>query len=145
MAELNTKGYKAVIVILLLSLIGSVAYIFKLSNQLNLDKVQITTVVSEKEKVIADLAALKVTYDAAIMENTSISDQLIAERDKVVLLMEEVKKSKGGNEILVRFKRKYAELEEIKKALFVQVDDLTKKNSKLLTQKDSAKIGRAHV
>ena len=138
MAELNTKGYKAVIVILLLSLIGSVAYIFKLSNQLNLDKVQITTVVSEKEKVIADLAALKVTYDAAIMENTSISDQLIAERDKVVLLMEEVKKSKGGNEILVRFKRKYAELEEIKKALFVQVDDLTKKNSKLLTQKDSA-------
>ncbi len=137
MAELNNKGLKAVIVVLLLLLVGSVAYIFKLNNDLSLKKVEVTTVVSEKDKVIADLNALKVTYDAAILENTSISDQLIAERDKVVLLMDEVKKSKGGGEILSRFKQKYAELEEVKKAMLLQVDELTKKNSKLASQRDS--------
>lgn len=138
MAELSTKGYKATIILLILALIGSLAYVFKLSNQLNLEKVQITTVVSEKEKVIDDLAALKVTYDAAILENTSISDQLIAERDKVVMLMNEVKKAKANNENLVTFKKKYGDLLENKKALILQVDDLTQKNTKLLTQKDSA-------
>jgi hypothetical protein len=137
MADLSNKGLKAVIVVILLLLVGSLGYIFKLSNDLSLKKIEVTTVVSEKEKVIADLNALKVTYDAAIMENTSISDQLIAERDKVVLLMEEVKKSKGGGEILTRFKQKYAELEEVKKAMLLQVEELTQKNSKLASQRDS--------
>ncbi len=137
MADLSNKGLKAVIVVILLLLVGSLGYIFKLSNDLSLKKIEVSTVVSEKEKVIADLNALKVTYDAAIMENTSISDQLIAERDKVVLLMEEVKKSKGGGEILSKFKQKYAELEEVKKAMLLQVEELTQKNSKLASQRDS--------
>lgn len=137
MTDLSNKGLKAVIVVILLLLVGSLGYIFKLSNDLSLKKIEVTTVVSEKEKVIADLNALKVTYDAAILENTSISDQLIAERDKVVLLMEEVKKSKGGGEILTRFKQKYAELEEVKKAILLQVEELTQKNSKLASQRDS--------
>lgn len=137
MAELNNKGFKAVIVVLSLLLVGSLAYIFKLSNEINLKKVEVTTVISEKEKVIADLNALKETYDAAIAENTSISDQLIAERDKVVMLMDEVKKSKEGDAILIKFKQKYAELEQVKKAMLIQVDELTKKNSKLASQRDS--------
>ena len=137
MTDLSNKGLKAVIVVILLLLVGSLGYIFKLSNDLSLKKIEVTTVVSEKEKVIADLNALKETYDAAILENTSISDQLIAERDKVVLLMEEVKKSKGGGEILTRFKQKYAELEEVKKAILLQVEELTQKNSKLASQRDS--------
>lgn len=137
MAELNNKGFKAVIVVLSLSLVGSLAYIFKLSNEINLKKVEVSIVISEKEKVIADLNALKETYDAAIAENTSISDQLIAERDKVVMLMDEVKKSKEGDAILVKFKLKYVELEQVKKAMLIQVDELTKKNSKLASQRDS--------
>ncbi len=138
MAELNNKGFKAVIVMLSLLLVGSIAYIFKLSNEINLKKVEVTTVVSEKEKVIADLNALKETYDAAIAENTSISDQLIAERDKVILLMDEVKKSKDdGEAILIKFKQKYAELEEVKKIMLIQVDELIKKNSKLTSERDS--------
>lgn len=137
MTELNNKGFKAVIVVLSLLLVGSLAYIFKLSNEINLKKVEVTTVISEKEKVIADLNALKETYDAAIAENTSISDQLIAERDKVVMLMDEVKKSKEGDAILIKFKQKYAELEQVKKAMLIQVDELTKKNSKLASQRDS--------
>jgi hypothetical protein len=33
---------------------------------------------------LKDLAELKASYDAAIAENTSMSDELIAEREKVV-------------------------------------------------------------
>lgn len=140
MAELNNKGLKTVIVVISLFLVGSLAYIFKLSNQVKINKVEISTVISEKQKVLDDLAALKVTYDAAILENTSISDQLIAERDKVVLLMEEIKKSKDEEEVLLKFKQKYTELVEVKKTMLSQVEELTKKNAVLASQRDSTNV-----
>lgn len=54
---------------------------------------ELTKTTSDKESVMKDLEALKATYDAAIAENTSMSDELIAEREKVVNLMAELKKS----------------------------------------------------
>jgi hypothetical protein len=49
---------------------------------------------TDKEVVMKDLQELKATYDA-ISENTSMSDELIQERDKVVSLMADLNKSKG--------------------------------------------------
>lgn len=53
-----------------------------------------TLLVKDKETAMNDLAALKTKLDAAIAENTSISDELIAEREKVVKLMADLEKSK---------------------------------------------------
>ena len=81
----SNKGLKIGIGILAVLLIGSVGYNIKQSSDLNNTQTELTQTTSEKESVIADLEALKATYDAAIAENTSLSDELKAEREKVVV------------------------------------------------------------
>ena len=98
--------------ILIVLLIGSLIYIFKLTSDAKTLQNTITTITSEKESVLKDLTDLKKTYDAAIAENTSISDELIAERDKVVKLMAELKTSKGDNASLQRYRTQYKALEQ---------------------------------
>ena len=136
----SNSNLKAVIVVMALLLVGSLAYIFKLSNDVSLNQTKIVTITSEKDQVMSDLAALKITYDNAIAENTTMSDELIAERDKVVKLMDDVKKSNGSVAALSQYKQKYIALDGKMKALMTQVDELTQKNTKLTTQIDSTVV-----
>ena len=99
----NHSKLKAVIGILAVLLIISLVYIFKLTSDSKTLETTVTTVKSEKESVLKDLTDLKTTYDAAIAENTSMSDELIAERDKVVKLMSDLKASKGDNASLMKY------------------------------------------
>jgi regulator of replication initiation timing len=84
-----------------------------------------------------DLEELKARYDAAIAENTSMSDELIAEREKVVNLMADLKKSKGDAASMSKYKKMYNELEGKMKTLMAENDALKKDNAKLTTQRDS--------
>ena len=81
-----------------------------------------------------DLNDLKTTYDTAIAENTSISDELIAERDKVVALMEKLKNSNGD---VAKFKKQYLALESKMKGLVAENETLKKDNTVLKVQRDS--------
>ena len=89
----SNKNLKAIVIVLALCLLGSLAYIFKLTTDAKVAQTKIITVTDEKGKVMDELAALKTTYDEAIAQNTTMSNELIAERDKVVKLMSEVKQS----------------------------------------------------
>ena len=131
---------KAIIGILAVLLIGSLIYIFKLTSDAKTMQTTVTTVKSEKESVLKDLADLKTTYDAAIAENTSMSDDLIIERDKVVKLMTELKAAKGDNASLQKYKSQYKALETKMKDMMVQVDTLKKENQNLTTNLDSTKV-----
>ncbi len=73
----NHSKLKAIIGILAVLLIGSLIYIFKLTSDAKGLENTVVTVKSEKESVLKDLSDLKATYDAAIAENTSMSDELI--------------------------------------------------------------------
>jgi regulator of replication initiation timing len=81
-----------------------------------------------------DLSDLKTTYDAAIAENTSMSDELIAERDKVVALMEKLKYSNGD---VAKYKKQYLGLESKMKSLIAENETLKKDNTVLKVQRDS--------
>ncbi|MDN3677580.1 hypothetical protein QWY90_09655 [Flavobacterium paronense] len=131
---------KAIIGILAVLLIGSLIYIFKLTSDANTLQTTVTTVKSEKESVLKDLADLKTTYDAAIAENTSMSDELIAERDKVVKLMAELKTTKGDNASLLKYKSQYKALEQKMQNLMQEVEVLKKQNQSLTTNLDSTKV-----
>ncbi len=133
----NNSNLKAATIALALLLIGSLAYIYKLSSDIKTTQESFVKVTDEKGKVLDQLATLKATYDEAIAENTSISDELISERDKVVKLMDDVKKSKGDVAALSQYKQKFLGLQTKMNSLMVQVDDLTKKNGVLTTQRDS--------
>ncbi len=136
----NNSKLKGIIGLLALLLIISLVYIFKLTSDAKSLETTVTTTKSEKEAVLKDLAALKATYDAALEENTSMSDELIAERDKVVKLMDDLKKSKGDNASLQKYKSQYKALETKMKDLMVQVDSLKKENQTLTTNLDSTTV-----
>ena len=133
----NNSNLKAVVVVLLLLLLGSLGYIFKMSTDAEIVRTELKTTLTEKESVMKDLQELKATYDAAIAENTTMSQELIKERDKVVALMEDLKKSNGD---VSKFKTQLTSLQNNMKVLIAENDNLKKQNVTLTTQRDSTRV-----
>lgn len=136
----NNSKLKAIIGILAVLLIGSLIYIFKLTSDAKTLESTVVTVKSEKDSVLKDLSDLKATYDTAIAENTSMSDELIAERDKVVKLMEDLKTAKGDNASLQKYRSQYKALEQKMQNLMQEVAVLKTQNQELTTNLDSTKV-----
>ncbi|WP_309642371.1 hypothetical protein [Flavobacterium sp.] len=133
----SNSNLKAVIAILAVLLVGSLVYIFKMTSDAKALQTELTGTKSDKESVMKDLEELKARYDAAIAENTSMSDELIAEREKVVNLMSDLKKSKGDAASMAKYKSQYFTLETKMKSLMVENEALKKDNAKLTVQRDS--------
>jgi len=130
----NNSSLKSLIILLSVLFALSLVYIYKLTTDVNSTEAKLTTTLSEKDQVMKDLKDLKATYDAAIAENTSMSDELIAERDKVVALMANLKKSNGDVSV---FKKQYFALESKMKGLVAENETLKKDNTVLKVQRDS--------
>ena len=86
----SSSSLKVIVAILAILLVGSLVYIFKMTSDADVVQTELKATLTEKESVMKDLEELKSTYDAAIAENTSMSDELIQERDKVVNLMSDL-------------------------------------------------------
>lgn len=86
----------------------------------------------EKETIMQELKDLKKTYDAIIIQNKTISLQLIQERDKVMVLMTDLEASKGLKISLDKYKGQLKSLQN--KLQFISVE-----NSKLKEQNVSIK------
>lgn len=136
----SNNGLKAAILVLILALLGSLYYNFKLSNETNKLEADVKNVSTEKENILKDLEELKNSYDTALAENTTMSDELIAEREKVVQLMEEVKRTKGDVSSLSKYKQMYFTLESKNKTLMQEVEALKAQNQELTTDLDSTKV-----
>jgi hypothetical protein len=131
---------KVIIGVLAFLLIGSLGYIYKISTEAKQVQTVLTTTVSEKESVMKDLQELKATYDAAIAENTSMSEELVKERDKVVQLMNAVEKSKGDVASLSKYKVQFIKLESNMKSLMAENEGLKNQNKTLTNQRDSTVV-----
>ncbi len=133
----NNSGLKAVVVVLALLLVGSLFYIYSLTSDNKVMNTELNTVKSEKDSVLDSLAILKTTYDEAIEEKTILSDDLIAEREKVVNLISDLKKSKGDAASMKKFKNQFIALQSKMKNLVAENDALKKSNQLLTVQRDS--------
>ncbi len=142
--QTNNSNLKAIIVILAILLIGSLGYMYKMSSDAKSTQ---SVLVSEKSAVMNDLTALKANYDKAIAENTSMSDELIAERDKVIKLIAELNKSKGDVKSLAKYRDQYRALEKKMAGLMKEVAMLKEANAQLTTERDSTivALGRAQT
>lgn len=136
----SSSSLKAVVVVLAVLLVGSLVYIFKMTSDTEVVKTELKTTLTEKETVMKDLQELKSTYDAAIAENTSMSDELTQERDKVVNLMNDLSKSKGDVASLAKYKTQSIALQSKMKVLMAENEGLKKENTTLTTQRDSAVV-----
>jgi hypothetical protein len=136
----SSSSLKAVIAVLAVLLVGSLVYIFKMTSDTEIVKTELKTTLTEKESVMKDLQELKSTYDAAIAENTSMSDELIQERDKVVNLMNDLSKSKGDVASLAKYKTQFLALQGNMKVLMAENEGLKKQNTTLTIQRDSTVV-----
>jgi hypothetical protein len=136
----SNSSLKAVIAVLAVLLVGSLVYIFKATSDADTVKTELKTTVTEKESVMKDLQELKATYDAAIAENTSMSDELIQERDKVVNLIADLNKSKGDVASLAKYKKQFIALQSNMKVLMAENEGLKKENKIVTSQRDSTRV-----
>ncbi|MBC7748020.1 MAG: hypothetical protein H7Z76_05480 [Methylotenera sp.] len=136
----SSSSLKAVVAVLAILLVGSLIYIFKMTSDADTVKTELKTTLTEKETVMKDLQELKSTYDAAISENTSMSDELILERDKVVNLMSDLSKSKGDVASLSKYRSQFNALQGNMKVLMAENDNLKKANTTLTVQRDSTVV-----
>lgn len=133
----TNSGLKAIIVILALLLLGSLLYMYKLTN----DSKEVERVLmTEKDSVLKDLTEAKDSLDNAIASNTTLSDELIAERDKIQQLMADVEKAKGDSAAMSKYKNEATRLRENVNNLMKEVAVLKKQNEKLTTQIDSTNV-----
>lgn len=130
----NNSSLKAIIVVLAILLAGSLAYMYKISSDA---KTTETALVKDKDTAMEELALLKTKLDAAIAEKTSVSDELIAEREKVVQLMADLKKSNGDVASLKKFQAQYNALNAKFNALVKENGLLKDQNITLVSKVDS--------
>ena len=136
----SSSSLKAVIAVLAVLLVGSLIYIFKVTSDVKTVQTELKSTMTDKEVVMKDLQELKATYDAAISENTSMSDELIQERDKVVRLMADLNKSKGDVASMAKYKKQFFALQNNMKALMAENEGLKKENKIVTSQRDSTVV-----
>ncbi|WP_309607496.1 hypothetical protein [Flavobacterium sp.] len=134
----KTLNLKPIVVLLVLLLAGSLFYIYQLTTKNQNLIIETDIVKVEKQTALDSLSILKTTYDKALEENSIINEELLKEREKVVNLIEELKKSKGDLQAMKVFKVKYNNLQQNFKMMVSKDDGLKKINEMLIKQRDSS-------
>jgi Tfp pilus assembly protein PilO len=132
----SNSSLKAIIIVLSILLVGSLAYMYKMSTD---NEATERKYVSEKDQLMADLQAAKASYDEAIASNTGLKSELEAERAKITQLMEELEKSQGDVQSLQRFKNDYHRLKREMDRLIADNKQLKEQNATLIVERDSTK------
>ena len=133
----NNTGLKVIIAVLALLLLGSLAYMYKLTSDSEVVKNEL---MSEKDSVLKDLSIANDSLNKAIASNTTLSEELIGERDKIQKLMADIEKSKGDVVAMSKYKVEAAKLRNNVANLMKQVDVLKKENQLLTTRIDSTNV-----
>ena len=135
--EENSKSSNSKILIIALTvlLFGLIGYTFYNNND---HKEAVKFLSAEKEQIIGNLTAMEEKYDVAIAQNTSLSDSLTMEKEKIALLKDSVQNLKKINSsVLRRYRGQLATLEKTNNRLLDEVDSLKLANNMLTEEKDS--------
>ena len=115
----NSSSLRAIFAILALFavlLIANLIYMFKMTSDLEsvksksnpekpkIYKSDLEYTLAQKDTMMKNLSKLKAVCDNVISQNTSMSQELISEREKVVALMGELQKAHGDTKTLEKYK-----------------------------------------
>lgn len=132
--EKSNSSLKAIIVVLAILLVGSLAFMYKMSTDNEASEKKFVT---EKEQLMADLEAAEKQYSDAEAQNSELAADFEAERAKVQELLEQVKKAEGDVAALNRYKQQYFKLKKDMDNLIAENKMLKEENARLLTERDS--------
>lgn len=131
----KTSNNKILIIALTVLLFVLIGYTFYLSRD---HKEAIQFLQDEKEQIIGNLTAIEEKYDIAIAKNTSLSDSLTYEKEKIVAFKDSVINLKKANSsILRRYRNQLSSLKIINENLLNEVDSLKMISNVLIDEKDS--------
>lgn len=133
----NTK-LKGILALVSIALLASLFYNYKLNSDSKKEfKALETRLLTEKESVLKELTEAKDSLNLAISSNTTLSEELMFERDKVEKMILEVKNTKDESTNMKKYVYESKKLKETVANLLKQVELLTKQNSKLTQERDS--------
>jgi peptidoglycan hydrolase CwlO-like protein len=136
----RNSGLKVVVLILVLLLMGSLAYVYKLQQDKDAVDSSLSKTLTEKEKFQAELESKIAEYDIAIADNTALKGELEEERAKIMELLEKIKKSDGSVAELSKYKTQYVKLKREMDNLIAENNVLKANNSKLTKNLDSTNV-----
>ena len=138
MEENKKSNSKTIVIILGVLLLGAIGY----TVYNNTEHKKLTDAIEEeKTEIEGNLDNMIVKYEEAIGQNTSMSNELSIERDRIIALRDSVKGLKATNYSLIRrYRKQIGKLEETNRRLFFMTDSLTGANQLLTMDLDSANV-----
>ena len=121
----------AVLVVLLLSLAG---YTYTLIQQ---NEETVLVLEADKAEVQKELEALVVSYNEILKDNELKDKDLIAARDRILVLLDSVKGYKANLSLISRYKAQVRGLKNERTKLFKRADSLLVITQRLTVEKDS--------
>ena len=121
----------AVLVVLLLSLAG---YTYTLIQQ---NEETVLVLEADKAEVQKELEALVVSYNETLKDNELKDKDLIAARDRIIVLLDSVKNYKANLSLISRYKAQVRGLKNERTQLFKRADSLLVITQRLTVEKDS--------
>lgn len=138
MEENKKSNSKVIVIALAVLLVGVIGYTVYNNNKLK----KITNAIEEEKiEIEGNLDSMIVKYEEAIGQNTSMTNELSLERDRIVALRDSIKGLKASNYSLIRrYRNQISKLEETNRRLFFMTDSLTGQNQLLTMDLDSANV-----
>jgi Tfp pilus assembly protein PilO len=125
----KSKALLVMIIILVVALIASLVYIYKITKQ---SEEELAIANEEKQEVISNLEQLKIDYGELRVSNDTLNVQLDSERKKIDALMERIKKTEATNRAKMRqYEKEIMNLKSLLTGYVHQIDSLNLLNKAL--------------
>ena len=130
----NNNRAKILIGLLVVLLVSLAGYTYTLIQQ---NKETVLFLEADKAEVQKELEALVVSYNEILQDNKLKDKELIAARDRIIVLLDSVKDYKANLSIITRYKAQVRGLKNERAQLFKRADSLLVVTQRLAIEKDS--------
>ena len=130
----NNNRAKILIGLLVVLLVSLAGYTYTLIQQ---NKETVLFLEADKAEVQKELEAIVVSYNEILQDNKLKDKELIAARDRIVVLLDSVKNYKANLSIINRYKAQVRALKNERTQLFKRADSLLIVTQRLAIEKDS--------
>ena len=130
----NNNRAKILIGLLVVLLVSLAGYTYTLIQQ---NKETVLFLEADKAEVQKELEALVVSYNETLQDNELKDKDLIAARDRIIVLLDSVKDYKANLSIITRYKAQVRGLKNERTQLFKRADSLLVVTQRLAIEKDS--------
>jgi hypothetical protein len=136
----NPTKFKVFIGLLIVLLFALGAYTYHLFSENQDSKNSITTLETEKRDMETELEELIANYDVVIESNELKDKELIAAKERIEVLLADVKNAKLNEGLLKRYRAEIQTLKQERVVLFKRADSLARENITLQVQRDSTNV-----